>query len=76
MNASNLVLLREGLAVPVGAVSLQLDLERRGLTIRIDDDGGLLIGPRRHLTARDRVAIQGHRDQLVALVQHEPQVVQ
>jgi hypothetical protein len=46
--------------------------EDRGLTIRLDHDGALLVGPRERLTVADRDAIRAHRDMLVALVRYEP----
>jgi hypothetical protein len=63
MSSSNppLVVLKNGLTVPVDAVRLLWQLEDRGLYVRRDGDG-LAVGPRQHLTDADRAAIRRHRD--------------
>jgi hypothetical protein len=55
-------------------LQLAWSLEDRGLTIRLAEDGRLLIGPRHLLTGEDRDAIRVHRDQLVVLVRYCRQV--
>jgi hypothetical protein len=62
------VVLGNGWSVPLSAVQLLLELEGRGLSIRGDDDGGLVVGPRSRLTDADREAIRQHRDALRVLV--------
>jgi hypothetical protein len=71
MSSSNppLVMLKNGLAVPVDALRLLWQLEDRGLHVRRDGDG-LAVGPRDHLTDDDRHAIRQHRDELLALVKY------
>lgn len=69
--AAELVTLRGGLVVPVAAVTLLLDLERRGLSIRVDAaDGAIVCRPGRLLTAEDKRAIAAYRDQLRELVRY------
>jgi hypothetical protein len=62
-----LVVLRSGLAVPVDAVRLLLELEERGIDVRVDCQG-LSVGPRDRLTDDDRNAIRQHRQALISLV--------
>jgi hypothetical protein len=71
MNASKapLVVLSNGLSVPVDALRLLWQLEDRGLCIRVDGDG-LAIGPRERLTDEDRALIRRWRDDLLAVVVH------
>ena len=65
--ASDLVVLRGGLAVPLDALQLLWALEDKGCIIRMDGDD-LLIGPRTKLDANDRARIAEHRDHIRALV--------
>ncbi len=74
--SDSIVILRGGLTVSLPALRVLWDLENRGLTIRLDADGGLLVGPRDRLTPADRELIHRHRDQLIALVSYEPETVQ
>lgn len=67
---SELTTLRGGFTVPLDAVRLLLELEDRGLRIRLDADGAVLIGPQRHLTDADREAIRRYRDELRALIRY------
>ena len=67
------VVLRGGAAVALSALRLAWALEDRGLTLRLAEDGRLLIGPRRLLTGADRDAIRDHREMLVAIVRHSDQ---
>ena len=50
------------------AAMLYLDLLDRGLRLRIDDDDRLIVSPGGKLTARDRVEIRRHKDELMAIV--------
>ncbi|MDQ3349968.1 MAG: hypothetical protein M3545_18635 [Acidobacteriota bacterium] len=69
--AADLVVLKGGLVVPVVAVTLLLDLERRGLSIRVDAaDGAIVCRPGRLLTAEDKGAIAAYRDQLRGLIRY------
>lgn len=72
MSASELVTLVNGPNVPLAALQLAWSLEDRGLTLRLDDAGGLLVGPGAQLTAEDRVLIRAHRDELITLTRYEP----
>jgi hypothetical protein len=62
-----LIVLTNGMSVPVDALRLLWQLEDRGLSIRRNGDG-LAVGPRDYLTDDDRHAIRRHRDALCALV--------
>ena len=50
------------------AEALYLDLFGRGLRLRADDDGRLIVSPGELLTDDDRVAIRRHRDELLSIV--------
>jgi len=52
----------------MSAESVYLDLFGRGLRLRADDDGRLIVSPGELLTDADRVAIRHHRDELLAIV--------
>jgi hypothetical protein len=72
MSASDFVTLIDGPVVPLAALRLAWSLEDRGLTLRLDKAGGLLVGPGVQLTAEDRALIHAHRDELIALVRYTP----
>lgn len=65
--ADRYVLLRGGLAVPLGPVLLLLDLEGRGLTVRRDGDN-LIVRPAARLTDEDRGALKRWKPHLLALI--------
>jgi len=50
------------------AAQLYIDLRERGLTFRAADDDRLIVSPGGKLTARDRVEIRRHKDELLAIV--------
>jgi len=50
------------------AADTYLDLFGRGLRLRADDAGRLIVSPGELLTDDDRVAIRRHRDELLAIV--------
>ena len=52
----------------MSAEALFLDLLSRGLRLRADDDGRLVVGPGVRLTDDDRVAIRGHKGELRLIV--------
>jgi hypothetical protein len=66
---TELVTLTGGLAVPLPALQLLWDLEARGFTLLVDDDG-LIVRPRARITPADDRAIRQHRDELIALVRY------
>jgi hypothetical protein len=76
MSASDLVVLKGGLSVPVAALRLALALEDKGCVFRVDDDGVLLVGPRDKLSESDRAAIRQWRDDLARIVSYTAPVVQ
>jgi hypothetical protein len=61
------VTMASGLTLPVAAVRLALDLENRGLELRLDGDG-LAVGPRARLTDEDRCAIRHYKFHLMAII--------
>jgi len=50
------------------AEALYLALFGRGLRLRADDDGRLIVSPGDRLTDDDRVKIRRHKDELLAIV--------
>lgn len=67
LSASDFVMLRGGVTVPVVAIQLALDLEAHGLHMGVDGDM-LMIGPRALLTDADRALIRRWKPQLLAIV--------
>jgi hypothetical protein len=65
--AAESVVLCGGVSVPVCALNLLLDLERRGCNVRLDDDGTVLVGPGHLLTDDDKAAITACRFSLRAI---------
>jgi len=61
------VTLRHGLSIPVQAVEIALDLERRGCHLELDGPD-ILIGPRHLITDEDRTAVRALKPHLIALV--------
>jgi hypothetical protein len=70
MTASDFVILRGGLSVPITPLLLLLDLEARGF--RATRDGDDLVQPGRDLTADDRTAIRRWKLHLLALLDYDP----
>lgn len=66
----DVVTLRGGTPVPLAAIQLALDLEERGITMRLDD-GTLVVRPRSLLTEDDIARIREHRDALKTFVAYE-----
>ncbi len=73
--ASDYVLLRGGLAVPVAPLLLLFQLEERGLTLAQDGDD-LIVRPRERLTADDCQQIRRWKMHLLALLAYEGTAVQ
>jgi hypothetical protein len=69
MTESNRVTLRHGLSIPVRAVEVALDLERRGCRLEVDGSD-ILIGPRDLITDEDRTAVRALKPHLIALVRY------
>jgi hypothetical protein len=67
MTGSELVMLRHGLTVPVRAIELALDLERRGVHLELDG-ADILVGPRDRITDDDRQQIRALKPFLLVLV--------
>lgn len=67
MSASDFVMLRGGLTLPLAAVQLAWSLEDRGLHLDLDGDV-LNVGPGDRLTDEDRALIRRWKPHLVALV--------
>ena len=70
MSGSDFVVLRGGLTLPVDAVRLALDLERRGLRLAADGDS-LSVGPRELITDADRNLIRRWKAHLLAIVSYD-----
>jgi hypothetical protein len=70
MSASDFVLLKGGLTLPVAVVRLALTFEERGITLRVDGDS-LLVGPRERLTDADRELIRRWKLHLLALLAYD-----
>jgi hypothetical protein len=66
--AADFVQLR-GLTLPVAAVALALDLERRGIHLRSEDGHALLVGPPERMTDDDRVGVRRWKLHLLALLE-------
>ncbi len=70
MSASDYVMLRGGLTVPVAALQVLWSLEHRGVSLRLDDEDVIIANPRAKLTDEDRVAIRRWKLHVVALLQY------
>lgn len=68
---ADLVTLRGGLIVQNAAISLSLDLERRGHVLTAKD-GILHVSDGAHLTAEDRAQIPAQRLHLIAIAAYVP----
>jgi hypothetical protein len=72
MAASNeIAVLKGGVSVLLPALKLALDLETRGFTFRVRDDGRLEVQPCQRLTNADARAIRAYRDDLIRLAQYD-----
>src|SRR5262245_32758895 len=67
VSASEFVILRSGLALPLAAVKLAIDLESRGIGLAIEGEA-LAVGPSDRLTDEDREAIRRWRGHLIEIV--------
>jgi CO dehydrogenase/acetyl-CoA synthase epsilon subunit len=61
-----LIPLIDGPSVPVTVVSFLIDLEWRGVEVRLEPDGTVFAGPRAAVTASDLSFLRDHRDHVVA----------
>lgn len=75
VSESQIIALRDGLAVPLEALRILWDLESRRFDFGIAHDGALVVSPGSNLTSVDRQTIQRHRDDLLRLVAYAEQVV-
>jgi tubulysin polyketide synthase-like protein len=66
--ARTFVTLKNGLILPLPAITLALDLERRGVCLSLDADRQLVVAPAAALTDLDRAAICRWRLHLGAIV--------
>jgi hypothetical protein len=69
LSATESVVLRGGLAVPLAAVQLLWGLEERGFRLAIEGEA-LVVAPRSQLTRDDDQAIRAHRDELIELIKY------
>lgn len=65
------VTLRGGLVLPVPALQVALDLERRGCTLRMDEQQDVIVDPNPALTEMDWAAIHRWRRHLAAILRYE-----
>ena len=65
------VTLKGGLTLPLPAVELALDLERRGIRLWTEDGEVLFVGPPKQLTDDDRVALRRWKPHVLALLAYE-----
>lgn len=65
------VALKGGLVLPLAAVQFALDLEQRGLQLRVEADDVLFVGPRDRLTADDCVRIRQWKLHLLAIANYD-----
>jgi hypothetical protein len=68
-SAPDFVTLPSGVIVSLEAVDLLIGLERRGFTVRLEDDK-VSVAPGRALTDDERAAIRRWKLHLMALVEH------
>jgi hypothetical protein len=59
------------LTLPLAAVELALDLERRGLHLRHEDGDVLFVGPRERLTDEDRAGLRRWKLHLLAILDYD-----
>ena len=71
--SSEVLVLRDGLTLPLTAVEFALALERRGLHLHADAGDLLFAGPRERLTAEDREGLRRWKAPLLALVRYVDQ---
>ena len=72
MAESRRVLLPGGGDVDADAYCLALDLESRGINIRLEiPDGAISLGPRSKVTNADYVAARRHRADLARIIERE-----
>ncbi len=69
MNASNYVMLRGGLTVPLEPLLLALDLEARGIRLETDD-ADVIASPREKLTDADRQAVRRWKAHIITILHY------
>lgn len=65
------ITLRGGLTVSLATLKVGWDLERRGLRMRVDRTGKLVIGPKSLLSYEDQARIRLVRDELSQAVAYQ-----
>lgn len=72
MEEDHLVSIAGGLTVPAEAYNLALDLERRGLTLRVEEDRLRVSGPdgKPDLSEAETTAIKRWKPHLIALTEY------
>lgn len=68
MLADAFVTLKNGPTLPVPAVSVALDLETRGFTLRVEGEKLMVSGPMETLTEADKGLIRQWKPHLLAIV--------
>lgn len=67
---SAFVTLRTGISLPTAAIKLALDLESRGLTLVLDGDEVVILGPLERVTPEDRNRFRRWKPHLQQLVRY------
>jgi hypothetical protein len=70
MSPAAFVTLKSGLTLPIAAVRVALDLELRGLVLRIDGGQILIDGPIERVTDEDLALIRRWQAPLLAMVEY------
>lgn len=70
MASSELVTLRDGLVVDWVVVSRMLDIERRGCSFRLEDDGRFRVLSPDRLTQDDVRLLRDHRDEARRVIEY------
>ena len=68
-DATDTVVLRGGLAVPLRALRLCWDLEARGLKLEPDGEG-FRVSPASRITPAEDAALRTYRDAVIAIVKY------
>jgi hypothetical protein len=72
LSASDFVLLKGGLTLPLAALRLTWDLENRGLELTTEGGDILIAGPRERLTDDDRAALRRWKRHILVLLAYNP----
>jgi hypothetical protein len=74
MSACDYVMLKGGLTIPLAVLRVLWDLEERGVRVRVDDEGDLVVAPRGVITDTDREVLRRWKPHVAVLVTYEATV--